>query len=834
MENILMFASKTYNYDQAMEEASRCLLCEDPPCESGCPSKVPVKEFIRNIRFGNLRGAYHIIKVNNVFGASCARICNSSTTCKKFCTSEKLVRPIEIDKLQQFVCDAFVGDEPSINIEKKKGKKVAVLGGGPSGLSTAYELYRNGIDVDLFEREKFLGGMLYSGIPSYRLPLDIVKKETSWIEDLGVNCIKGKNPPTIEALKSDYDALVIAVGLNKSVLPEIPGANLNGTFLAKHLLRAHKLNEDIKIGDNVVIIGGGNSALDAAAVCKERGVNDVTILYRRTEAEMPAWAKEKKVAKELGVNIRFLTVVTELKGKGRVEELVCQLMELTNRSGSDGRRGVLPIKDAYFTLKTDTVIFGVGELVDSDFFKSNNIKLKPFSHETNLPNVYCTGDIVSDEKTVVHCVANGRTCASKVLDSFNIECKKIPKKNYYGKKAINLKTNFCGVEFENPFILAAAPPSDDLEMVRDAFNKGWAGAVLKTTSIESNSVPLKYPMMSGIKFSNKNLMGLGNIDLISEHHIDVVEERVKILKKEFPNKVVIASIMGAKKEDWQSLVKRLERAGVDIIECSFSCPQGTLGSKPGFMLGQDPKLVKEVAGWIKGASKKVPIVIKITPQVTDIVEIATAVKESGADAICASNSIPSLMGIDLESFIPYPNVGGKSTYSGYTGAAIKPITLRNIAEIKRNVDIPITGTGGPVNWRDSVEIMSVGASNVQFCTAVMHYGFDLIDDLCGGLAYYMEKQNINSVSELIGRALPAITTHDELIQAKRVVSNINEETCIGCGDCYVACRDGGHRAIIFNNEKRKAKTDEDKCVGCAFCEGVCPIKNCIQMKELFV
>ena len=233
----------------------------------------------------------------------------------------------------------------------------------------------------------------------------------------------------------------------------------------------------------------------------------------------------------------------------------------------------------------------------------------------------------------------------------------------YQRPKADLAVTFCGVKFRNPFVLAAAPPTDDLAMLRDAFRAGWAGAVLKTTSMEGTTVSLAYPMMSSLDVDGRRVVGLGNIDLISEHHVDVVEERVEILKREFPDRVVIASIMGATKHDWQSLVHRLEAAGADMIECSFSCPQGTLGRRAGGMLGQDVEASKKVAGWVKEAARRIPVVIKLTPMVADIVEVAQAVRDAGADGICASNTIPALMGIDLGTFIPYPQVGGKSTYS---------------------------------------------------------------------------------------------------------------------------------------------------------------------------
>ena len=246
---------------------------------------------------------------------------------------------------------------------------------------------------------------------------------------------------------------------------------------------------------------------------------------------------------------------------------------------------------------------------------------------------------------------------------------------------VDLSVEMCGIKFQNPFVLSAGPPTDDVKMVRRAFEAGWAGAVLKTTSVEEQVVELVYPMMAGLDFEDKKVIGLGNIDLISEHHIDEVEGRIAELKDEFPEKVVMASMMGAKKEHWQEVARRMEAAGVDLIECSFSCPQGSLGEKPGAMLAQDPRLTKTVAGWVKEAAKRAPVFIKITPQVADIVEIGQAVKESGADGITASNTIPALMGINLDTFVPYPIVAGKSTYSGFSGASIKPISLLSLIHI---------------------------------------------------------------------------------------------------------------------------------------------------------
>jgi dihydropyrimidine dehydrogenase (NAD+) subunit PreA len=391
----------------------------------------------------------------------------------------------------------------------------------------------------------------------------------------------------------------------------------------------------------------------------------------------------------------------------------------------------------------------------------------------------------------------------------------------------DLSYEFLGMHLENPFILAASPCTDDLEMVRRAFAAGWAGAILKTTSIEGNPVSLAYPMITGLTHEGKILFGMGNTDLISIHHIDRIEQTVRTLKKEFPEKIVGASIMAGRKEDWQRLVERVERAGADLIECSFSCPQGNIGEDPGKMLAQSVRATETTARWVKEASRRAPISIKITPHVTDIVDVAEAVKRSGCDALTASNSLQALMGVDVKTFVPYPRLDGKSAYSGMTGPAIKPITLRTIAEIARRVEIPIFGTGGASTWRDAVEFMAVGAGVVQFCTVVMHYGFRVIDDLRSGMAHYLDDMGFSSPFQIVGKALPHIVSHDDLPRYT-VRSRVDEAACIQCEVCYLACRDGGHMAID-RTPGRVPHVDPERCVGCGLCAQVCP-EGCIAME----
>jgi dihydropyrimidine dehydrogenase (NAD+) subunit PreA len=394
-----------------------------------------------------------------------------------------------------------------------------------------------------------------------------------------------------------------------------------------------------------------------------------------------------------------------------------------------------------------------------------------------------------------------------------------------------LATELCGLRFENPFILAASPCTDDDETVARAFEMGWAGAVLKTTSMPGTRVDLAYPMISSLDHGDQRLVAMGNIDLISVHPVERVERGIRRLKRRFPDKIVIGSMMGASRAEWQTLAGRLVAAGADMIECSFSCPQGSMGEDAGQMVAQSVETTERVARWVKEAAPETPVAIKITPQVTDIVAVARALARAGVDAITASNSIPALMGVDIESFTPYPSLAGKSTYSGLTGPAIKPITLRTIAEIARHVPLPILGTGGASDWRDAVELMLVGAGVVQYCTAPMHYGFRIIDDLKSGLALYLERKRLASPQTLVGKTLPRITDHDDLPR-HTVRSRVREEACIGCGLCYVACRDGGHQAIHWDGERRSPQVDEETCVGCGLCLTVRPVKECLELVVL--
>ncbi len=403
------------------------------------------------------------------------------------------------------------------------------------------------------------------------------------------------------------------------------------------------------------------------------------------------------------------------------------------------------------------------------------------------------------------------------------------------QKKVDLSIEFCGVRFPNPFVLAAAPPTDKGEMIARGFDAGWGGAVVKTLGLEHVEVNLVSPMMAGLSYEDKNLIGLENIDLISDRDINEALAEVGVLKRDYPDNVVIVSMMAATEAEWQEIARRVQDTGADMIECSFSCPHGMPERGMGSAVGQDADLTFERAKWVVDAVD-IPVLIKLTPNVADMRPIAARVKEAGAAGITCINTVKGLIGFDLDTFAPIPSVNGRSTEGGYSGPAIKPIALRFVADVAKDVRIPVAGVGGVVTWKDAVEFLLAGAGIVQVCTTVMRYGYDIVEELNEGLSLYLEDKGLTSPAELVGKGLGGLVSHEALSREYKVVSSIDEDLCIGCGACVIACRDGGHQALEFRGEEAEAgdlarvpDVDDEKCIGCGFCVSVCPVSGCMSM-----
>ncbi|MCE7995660.1 MAG: NAD-dependent dihydropyrimidine dehydrogenase subunit PreA [Roseivirga sp.] len=393
----------------------------------------------------------------------------------------------------------------------------------------------------------------------------------------------------------------------------------------------------------------------------------------------------------------------------------------------------------------------------------------------------------------------------------------------------DISANLAGIKSPNPFWLASAPPTNSGYQIMKAFDAGWGGAVWKTLGVPVVNVSSRY---GGVNYRDSRLVGLNNIELITDRPLKDNLREIEEVKKYFPDHAVIASLMVESKEQWHQIVKDVENAGADGIELNFGCPHGMCERGMGSAVGQEPEVLKTIVGWVKEVATK-PVIVKLTPNISDITEPAQAANEGGGDAISLINTIQSLVGVDIDNFVPYPVVDGKSTHGGYCGPAVKPIALNMLKNCAQhpNVNLPISGIGGIENWRDAVEYILLGATNVQVCTAVMHFGFGIVRDMISGLEGYMEEKGFNSLDDMRGKALGNVTNWENLNLKYKVIADIDEEKCIGCQLCYIACEDGAHQAIGLSEKdgERVPHIIEQNCVGCNLCSIVCPVEECITM-----
>ena len=378
----------------------------------------------------------------------------------------------------------------------------------------------------------------------------------------------------------------------------------------------------------------------------------------------------------------------------------------------------------------------------------------------------------------------------------------------------SLAITFCGIQCENPFFLASSAVCTNYEMVARAFDAGWAGVFYKT--ICKQDIREVSPRFDAVK-SDTRFAGFRNMEQLSDNPYEVDFDILRRLKQDYPTKVVVASIMGQSEEEWAELAQMAEAAGCDAVELNFSCPQMRLAGM-GSDVGQNPELVTFYTAYVK-RSVKIPVIAKMTPNITQINNPAMGAYFAGADAISAINTIKSVtMSHEAE-------VSGKQTLSGYSGPAVKPVALRHILEMAMNPimkNVHLSGIGGIETWRDALEFIQLGCRNVQVCTAVMEYGYRIIDDLTLGLQNYMAEHAIERLDDLVGSELKNFALPSDLDRDTIVYPKIDRERCIGCGRCYVSCMDGGHQAIAFDHDTRQPRLLGQKCVGCHLCRLVCP------------
>ncbi|HXF43665.1 MAG TPA: NAD-dependent dihydropyrimidine dehydrogenase subunit PreA [Pyrinomonadaceae bacterium] len=398
---------------------------------------------------------------------------------------------------------------------------------------------------------------------------------------------------------------------------------------------------------------------------------------------------------------------------------------------------------------------------------------------------------------------------------------------------VDLSIEFAGIKSPNPFWLASAPPTNIGSMVERAFEAGWGGAVWKTIGAPVINVSSR---LASIDYGQSKMVGLNNIELISDRPLDVNLREIRDCKKKYPDRALIVSLMvETKREAWHEIVKKTQDTGCDGIELNFGCPHGMNERGMGSAMGQVPEYTCMVTEWVKEVAE-VPVIVKLTPNVTNILAPARAAQKGGADAVSLINTVNSIMGVNLDTFTPYPEVNGKSAHGGYCGPAVKPIALNMVSELARDSEfkLPISGIGGISDWRDAAEFILLGAASVQICTAVMHYGYRIIEDLKDGLSSYLKSKGFGSVRDLIGLSVSRVVDWSDLDLNFKRVAKVNPEKCIRCNLCYIACEDGAHQSFEFAEIDgiRFPKVIEEKCVGCNLCYLVCPAPGAIEMIRL--
>jgi dihydropyrimidine dehydrogenase (NAD+) subunit PreA len=445
----------------------------------------------------------------------------------------------------------------------------------------------------------------------------------------------------------------------------------------------------------------------------------------------------------------------------------------------------------------------------------------------------------------------------------------------------DLNTVFAGgIRCPNPFWLASGPPANCGDQVMRAFDAGWGGAVWKTIGEPIVNTSSRY---SSVDWNGQRMMGLNNIELITDRPLDVNLREISEVKKRYPRNAVIASLMvESTREAWHTIVQQAEDAGADGLELNFGCPHGMSERGMGSAVGQVPDYAEMITTWAKEKART-PVLIKLTPNITDIRSIARAAKRGGADGLSAINTLNSITGIDLDTFVPRPNVDGKSSHGGYCGPAVKPIALHMIQQIQGDPEssLPLSGIGGISDWRDAAEFFLLGCTSVQVCTAVMHYGYRIVEEMADGLANWMREKGFARISDFQGLTLPRVQEWKHLNLNYKIIAHIHEAKCIGCELCYTACWDGAHQCIHLDRVPYPAKShavghatpamhelaskhkitvtpipkldhtssgnghepyatplariprvDELECVGCNLCALVCPVEHCITMEEV--
>lgn len=421
----------------------------------------------------------------------------------------------------------------------------------------------------------------------------------------------------------------------------------------------------------------------------------------------------------------------------------------------------------------------------------------------------------------------------------------------------DLKINFAGIKSPNPFWLASAPPTNSGAQIHKAFEAGWGGAVWKTIGAPVLNVSNRY---GAWHYGGQKMLAINNVELISDRPLEVNLAEIADVKKHWPDRAVIVSAMvESNPEAWRDIILKIEDTGADGIELNYGCPHGMSERGMGAAVGQVPQYCEQITRWVMDVAK-IPVIVKLTPNVASVVPSAKAAIAAGTNALSLINTINSIVAVDLDTLEITPNVGGKGSHGGYAGPAVKPIALNMLSslgtdETVRNSGLPISGMGGISTWKDAAEFLLLGASSLQVCTAVMHYGYRIIEDLCDGLSNWMDSKGFKTIDDVVGKSLHRVSDFKDFDLSFRAVARIDTDKCIKCNLCYIACNDTTHQCIDLvdasgnvvqpyaydvrdngkhhaNDTRPQPQVREEDCVGCRLCYNVCPVEDCIDMVEL--
>jgi dihydropyrimidine dehydrogenase (NAD+) subunit PreA len=790
---------------QLKREIERCEYCAEKPCRDGCPAHCSPADFIMAAKLmtpADLQRAAAEIMTMNPLGGVCGLTC-PDRFCQARCSHAKFDGPVAIPAVQATIVAKAkaLGVMPRLAPAAATGARVAVVGAGPAGIGAASVLAQRGYRVEILERGAEAGGALCT-IPEHRLPRDLVASDLAFTLGLPNVTLQLETEVADPAalLARGYAAVVVTVGLWRPIKLGVPGER-------RAVAGLDYLAHPTALAGTVAVIGGGATAVDCAVTAKRRGATAVELLALEKLSEMPLTQKELREVVEHGIQVTGRVRVTSITKDGlrtiKVTQPEDQPFSLAALTDVPGTRQTRP--------GIDHVIVAIGA----------RPSLKPNDHE----GVFFAGDCATGPSTVVEAVAEGKNAAARLDAWLTKEAAAPPPRPRkslvaipgYARLPVPLTTDFFGRTLRSPFLLSAAPPSDGYEQMKAAFEAGWAGGVMKTSF---DNVPIHIPGGYMHAFDEDTW---GNCDNVSGHPLDRVCREVAALVREYPDRLVAASTGGpisgndeSDRRGWQSNTKKLEAAGAMAIEYSLSCPQGGDGTE-GAIVSQNARLTAKVIDWVMQVSDpNVPKLFKLTAAVTSIEVIIKAIREVFARhpgkpaGVTLANTFPTL------GFRPNPSRRwDEGVVFGMSGAGVAPISNLTLASVG-NLGVTVSGNGGTMDYKSAAHFLALGCTTVQFCTAVMKYGYAYVDELHSGLSHLMAARGMRSMQDLIGCALPEPIVGFMDLPARKRIASVDANLCLSCGNC-TRC---SYLAITLDADRHPVIAPE-RCIGCSICTQKC-------------